>query len=54
MIWDIFIIVLWDDEVFVSDNILIVNVNRLRKKLLEIDMDSVIEIKVGKGYLVYE
>lgn len=51
---DIIIIVLWDDEVFVSDNMLIVNVNCLWKKLFEISMDSVIEIKVGKGYMVYE
>lgn len=45
---------LWDDEAFVSDNTLTVNVNRLRKKLSEIDMDSAIETKVGKGYLAHE
>ncbi len=34
---------LWDDEAFVSDNTLTVNVNRLRKKLSEIKYDSAIE-----------
>ena len=47
---DTLITALWDDEAFVSDNTLTVNVNRLRKKLSEIDMDSAIETKVGKGY----
>ncbi|WP_393957514.1 response regulator transcription factor GraR/ApsR [Staphylococcus epidermidis] len=51
---DTLITALWDDEAFVSDNTLTVNVNRLRKKLSEIDMDSAIETKVGKGYLVHE
>ena len=51
---DTLITALWDDEAFVSDNTLTVNVNRLRKKLSEIDMDSAIETKVGKGYLYHE
>ena len=51
---DTLITALWDDEAFVSDNTLPVNVNRLRKKLSEIDMDSAIETKVGKGYLAHE
>ncbi|MCG2159131.1 response regulator transcription factor GraR/ApsR [Staphylococcus epidermidis] len=51
---DTLITALWDDEAFVSDNTLTVNVNRLRKKLSEIDMDSTIETKVGKGYLAHE
>ncbi|MCO6264143.1 response regulator transcription factor GraR/ApsR [Staphylococcus epidermidis] len=51
---DTLITTLWDDEAFVSDNTLTVNVNRLRKKLSEIDMDSAIETKVGKGYLAHE
>ena len=45
---------LWDDEAFVSDNTLTVNVNRLRKKLAEIGMDDAIETKVGKGYMAHE
>lgn len=51
---DTLITVLWDDEAFVSDNPLTVNVNRLRKKLSEIDMDTQIETKVGKGYMAHE
>ncbi|MCE5090607.1 response regulator transcription factor GraR/ApsR [Staphylococcus devriesei] len=51
---DTLITVLWDDEAFVSDNTLTVNVNRLRKKLSEIDMDTQIETKVGKGYMAHE
>ena len=37
---DTIITALWDDEAFVSDNTLTVNVNRLRKKLSEISMDN--------------
>ena len=51
---DTIIPALWDDEAFVSDNTLTVNVNRLRKKLSEIGMDSAIETKVGKGYMAHE
>lgn len=45
---------LWDDERFVSDNTLTVNVNRLRKKLDEIDLGRFIETKVGQGYIAKE
>ena len=45
---DTLITALWDDEAFVSDNTLTVNVNRLRKKLSEIGMETEIETKVGK------
>lgn len=51
---DILITALWEDEAFVSDNTLTVNVNRLRKKLAELDMDTAIETKVGKGYMAHE
>ncbi|HDF1233649.1 TPA: response regulator transcription factor GraR/ApsR [Staphylococcus aureus] len=51
---DTIITALWDDEAFVSDNTLTVNVNRLRKKLSEIGMDSAVETKVGKGYMAHE
>lgn len=51
---DTIITALWDDEAFVSDNTLTVNVNRLRKKLSEISMDSAIETKIGKGYMAHE
>ncbi|MBQ0140490.1 MAG: response regulator transcription factor [Kurthia sp.] len=42
---------LWDDERFVNDNTLTVNVNRLRTKLKEIGLDDVIETKKGLGYM---
>ena len=45
---------LWKNEQFVSDNTLTVNVNRLRKKLETIGLDSYIETKVGQGYMATE
>lgn len=45
---------LWEDERFVSDNTLTVNVNRLRKKLDELNLGQFIETKVGQGYLAIE
>jgi OmpR family two-component system bacitracin resistance response regulator BceR len=45
---------LWDDERFVSDNTLTVNVNRLRKKLEQIELGSFIQTKVGQGYMAVE
>lgn len=50
---DTLISALWDDEAFVSDNTLTVNVNRLRKKLADIDMNDAIETKIGKGYMAH-
>lgn len=45
---------LWNDERFVSDNTLTVNVNRLRKKLDELELGRFIETKVGQGYIAVE
>ncbi len=45
---------LWDDQRFVSDNTLTVNVNRLRKRLAEIGMGEAIQTKVGQGYVAVE
>ena len=45
---------LWDHEHFVSDNTLTVNVNRLRKKLEPLSLDSYIETHVGQGYQATE
>ena len=45
---------LWDDERFVSDNTLTVNVNRLRKRLDELGLGRYIETKVGQGYMAIE
>lgn len=48
---DELITALWDDEAFVSDNTLTVNINRLRKKLADFGLDKAIETRVGKGYI---
>ena len=41
---------LWDDESFVDDNTLTVNVNRLRKKLESIDLKEYVKTIKGEGY----
>lgn len=43
---------LWEDERFVDDNTLTVNINRLRKKIEAAGLLNFIETKVGQGYLV--
>ncbi|MSS63306.1 response regulator transcription factor [Velocimicrobium porci] len=43
---------LWDNEMFVDDNTLTVNINRLRGKLEQIGIRGVIETKRGMGYLL--
>lgn len=45
---------LWDDERFISDNTLTVNVNRLRKKLDGLRLGHYIITKVGQGYMAIE
>lgn len=42
---------LWDDERFVNDNTLTVNINRLRHKLVDIELDDCIVTKKGLGYM---
>lgn len=42
---------LWDDERFVNDNTLTVNVNRLRQRLEEIGLADTIITKKGLGYM---
>lgn len=42
---------LWDDERFVNDNTLTVNVNRLRQRLEDIGLVNVIVTKKGLGYM---
>ncbi|ATP42213.1 DNA-binding response regulator [Solibacillus sp. R5-41] len=42
---------LWDDERFVNDNTLTVNMNRLRQRLEEIGLENVILTKKGLGYM---
>ncbi|MFA9555736.1 response regulator transcription factor [Evansella sp. AB-rgal1] len=41
---------LWDDESFVDDNTLTVNVNRLRKKLVALGLEDYIKTIKGEGY----
>ncbi|MBO0439239.1 two-component system response regulator SapR [Candidatus Enterococcus ikei] len=43
---------LWEDERFVDDNTLTVNINRLRKKIEQAGLEGYIETKVGQGYIV--
>lgn len=45
---------LWDDERFVNDNTLTVNVNRLRQRLEDIGLINVIMTKKGLGYLAVD
>lgn len=43
---------LWEDENFVDDNTLTVNIARLRKKLVELDREDFIVTRKGEGYLI--
>ena len=45
---------LWDSEMFVDDNTLTVNINRVRKKLEEQGQNDVIKTKRGQGYIIDE
>lgn len=43
---------LWDDDVYVNDNTLTVNINRLRGKLSDLGIPDFIETKKGQGYII--
>jgi DNA-binding response OmpR family regulator len=43
---------MWNSDVFVDDNTLSVNVNRLRKRLEEIGLTDYIETRRGLGYIL--
>jgi DNA-binding response OmpR family regulator len=43
---------LWDDDEFVNDNTLTVNITRLRNKLKDIGIEDFIKTKKGLGYMV--
>lgn len=45
---------LWDDDVFVDDNTLTVNMGRLRKKLDGAGLEGLIQTKKGLGYLIHD
>jgi DNA-binding response OmpR family regulator len=44
--------VLWNDELFVDDNTLTVNVNRLRRKIALLGLDDFIVTRKGMGYII--
>ena len=43
---------LWDQEIYIDDNTLSVNVTRIRNKLTEMGLDGFIESKRGLGYKI--
>ena len=43
---------LWDNEEFVDDNTLTVNINRVRKKLKESGLGDIIKTRRGQGYII--
>lgn len=43
---------LWNDDEFISDNTLTVNITRLRNRIKELGLDDVIKTKKGIGYLI--
>lgn len=43
---------LWNSDMFIDDNTLTVNINRLRKKLDDAGLGQVIETKRSRGYMV--
>lgn len=43
---------LWEDESFIDDNTLTVNITRLRNKLEELHLKELIETKRGQGYIL--
>lgn len=44
--------ILWDQEIYIDDNTLSVNVTRIRNKLQEIGIEDFIESKRGLGYRI--
>lgn len=42
---------LWDNQIFLDDNTLSVNMTRLRSRLKELDADGLIQTRRGQGYL---
>ncbi|HEX2944336.1 MAG TPA: response regulator transcription factor [Clostridia bacterium] len=43
---------LWNSDMFVDDNTLTVNINRLRNKLEDAGLGQVIETRRGRGYII--
>lgn len=44
--------VLWENDCFIDDNTLSVNITRLRSKLEELGLKDIIETKRGQGYIL--
>lgn len=44
--------ILWQSDSFIDDNTLMVNINRLRKKLEKIGLNDLIKAKRGMGYTI--
>ena len=45
---------LWNNDEYINDNALTVNISRLRAKLKEIGYEDVIETRKGQGYILHE
>ncbi|WP_100065439.1 response regulator transcription factor [Miniphocaeibacter massiliensis] len=45
---------LWDEDAFVDDNVIAVNINRIRKKLKSSGLEDIIKTKKGIGYGLVE
>lgn len=45
---------LWGKDSYIDENTLTVNVNRLRAKLSELEIEDLIETKRGMGYIINE
>ncbi|MEG1990097.1 MAG: response regulator transcription factor [Clostridia bacterium] len=43
---------LWDNSMYIDDNTLTVNINRVRKRLEEISNKNIIETRRGQGYII--
>ena len=43
---------LWDNQIFIDDNTLSVNITRIRSKLREIGVENLIETRRGQGYRI--
>ena len=49
---DTIIMSLWEDDNFIDDNTLTVNITRIRKKLNELGIPEFIKTKKGIGYMI--
>ena len=45
---------LWNNNEYINDNALTVNISRLRSKLKEIGYEEAIETRKGQGYILHE